>query len=74
MKSLMKSEDFNGTFRRGDCMVVDRGFRDAIPEMTEAGFTNFMPHLLAQKQKQFTTQEANESRRVDILRNILIHA
>jgi len=52
-------------------MVVDRGFRDAIPDMTEAGFTKFMPHLLAPKQKQFTTKEANESRRVNSFSNTL---
>jgi len=50
-------------------MVVDRGFRDAIPDMTEAGFTNFMPNLLAPKQKQFITKKANESRKVSSFSN-----
>jgi len=61
---MLGEKDFKDTFRPGDCMVVDRGFRDALPEMTEAGFSHYMLHLLAPKQKQFSTKEANESRRV----------
>ena len=64
MKKMLGEADFRATFRPGDCMVVDRGFRDVLLEMTDAGYSHYMPHLLAPKQKQFTTKEANESRRV----------
>jgi hypothetical protein len=49
-----------------DFFIFDRGFRDAVEETTSNGFTVYMPSLLDQKRKSFTSEEANESRKVRI--------
>jgi len=61
---LTRDPSFKELFQSGDCLVVDRGYRDVIDEMQTAGYQTFMPNLLAPKQKQFSALEANESRRV----------
>jgi hypothetical protein len=51
-----------------DCLVLDRGFRDVINLIEGSNVDTFMPNCLKKKQKQFTTAEANESRKVTKLR------
>lgn len=51
-----------------DVFILDRGFRDVIKELNNRGIRTLMPNLLAKGQKQFTTQEANESRKVTLHR------
>lgn len=46
-----------------DIILLDRGFRDAVPTMQTLGFHVQMPSFLNGK-KQFTTEEANQSRLV----------
>jgi len=65
---LTRDPSFKELFQSGDCLVVDRGYRDVIDEMQTAGYQTFMPNLLAPKQKQFSALEANESRRVQKMR------
>ena len=51
-----------------DTFILDRGFRDSKVQLEENNVDHFMPHLLKPKQKQFITQEANESRMVTFTR------
>ena len=44
-----------------DVILLDRGFRDAIPTMKMLGFRVSMPDFLNGK-TQLTTEEANQSR------------
>jgi len=48
----------------GDVQIVDRGFRDVAAEFEEMGFDIRMPGFLDKKSKQFTSEEANETRLV----------
>ena len=55
--------------KEGDVMILDRGFRDAVIEL-ENGYKLkvMMPNFLEKGQKQFTTNQANESRLVTKIR------
>ena len=46
----------------GDIVLVDRGYRDAIPFLERLGIEHKMPALLQQGQKQLSTEDANDSR------------
>lgn len=46
----------------GDVLVVDRGFRDCLPLLENLGYTTYMPKFLNKNQKQFSTEEANDTR------------
>ncbi|CAF5089503.1 unnamed protein product, partial [Rotaria sp. Silwood1] len=48
----------------GDILLVDRGFRDCIGSLEEAGFEVRMPAFLPTKQRQLPTADANASRLV----------
>jgi len=52
----------------GDNVVVDRGFRNVVADLTDLNLAVHMPKFLKPKQKQFTCQEANESRMVTLTR------
>ncbi len=41
---------------------MDKGFRDVAAEFEEMGFDIRMPGFLDKKSKQFTSEEANETR------------
>lgn len=58
-------------FQAGDVFVVDRGYRDSIPLLNRLGIIHKMPHLLKQEQKQFTIEEANESRLITKMRWVI---
>ncbi|KYN50167.1 hypothetical protein ALC62_01022 [Cyphomyrmex costatus] len=47
-----------------DIMIVDRGYRDAIPLFEQLGITWEMPALLNRNERQLSTEDANESRLV----------
>lgn len=47
-----------------DFFIFDRGFRDVVQETTENGINVMMPALLNGKRKNFSCEEANESRKV----------
>lgn len=53
--------------KKGDIIVVDRGFRDVIVYLEELGFKVLMPALKG-KRNQLTTDESNESRFVTKIR------
>lgn len=51
-----------------DILVLDRGFRDALPFLNDCGFQTESPDFLSKTQKQFTTTSANKSRMVTKVR------
>ncbi|XP_045457322.1 uncharacterized protein LOC123667471 [Melitaea cinxia] len=55
-------------FREGDIFILDRGFRDVIPELIEYGYQAHMPESLSEGEHQLTTQQANKSRCVTMCR------
>ena len=58
-----KDLDLRNLLLEGDIFILDRGFRDALKLLKEKfKLETMMPSLLPQNQKQFTTNEANESR------------
>ena len=70
LRSIMKT-DFHlvNLLKEGDVVILDRGFRDAVIEL-ENGYKLkvMMPNFLEKGQKQFTTNQANESRLVTKIR------
>jgi len=52
----------------GDHDVVDRGFRDVITRLEDLEHHSHMPQLLKPKEKQFSTKQGNESRKVTLVR------
>lgn len=54
-------------FQNGDIVLVDRGYRDAIPLLQRLGIDHKMPALLEHEQRQLPTQEANDSRQMMII-------
>ncbi|KAL1488844.1 hypothetical protein ABEB36_014639 [Hypothenemus hampei] len=51
-------------FQEDDIIIVDRGYRDAIPLFEELGIKWKMPALLNRNERQLSTEDANESRLV----------
>ncbi|CAM4906565.1 unnamed protein product [Rotaria socialis] len=60
---LTNEDDMLNWLQDDDIIILDRGFRDAAPTMRTLGFHVQMPRFLNGK-KQFTTEEANQSRLV----------
>lgn len=54
-----------------DVFVVDRGYRDSLDYLEALGIRTKMPSFLRQGQRQFTTEEANESRLITKTRWII---
>lgn len=52
----------------GDSVLGDRGYRDSKLKIEAYGFKFFMPALLSKGAAQFSTEEANMSRQVTMLR------
>lgn len=52
----------------GDHHILDRGFRDVIQMLLRLGHLTHMPELMDSEDKQFTTTQGNESRRVTLVR------
>lgn len=69
LKAMLKTLSPNCEyFKPGDHNVLDRGFRDVINGLEEKGMKSHMPQLLGKADKQFTTTQGNESRRVTLVR------
>lgn len=58
-------------FRKGDVLLLDRGFRDIVPKLKEFGFDVRMPSLLKKKQSQFDWKEANDTRIITKFRQVV---
>ena len=50
----------------GDVQIVDRGFRDVAAEFEEIGYDIKMAGFLDKTSKQFTSEQANETRLVTV--------
>lgn len=55
-------------FEPDDVMVLDRGFRDALADAEECGFTVYTPQTLSRHETQLSTEAANKSRLVTLVR------
>ena len=64
LKHILETDsDLVKLFKEDDILFVDRGFRDAIKILNEKyKMKTMMPNLLHKTQKQFTSEEANNSR------------
>lgn len=58
------SQGIREWFREGDIILVDRGYRDAVPWLEEMGINCWMPSLIGHGQRQLSTEEANMTRRI----------
>ncbi|KAJ8688486.1 hypothetical protein QAD02_024281 [Eretmocerus hayati] len=56
------AHNFRPWIRPGDIIILDRGYRNARLILEQAGITVIMPPFLERNQRQFTTEEANNSR------------
>ena len=65
---LTNNKDFLSLLRKGDCFVVDRGFRDVVSLLQEKGFVVRMPSCKKINQSQLSTEECNSSRLVTKIR------
>lgn len=60
-----------GWFQENDILILDRGYRDVTPLLHELGIFVKIPPFLERNQRQFTTEEANESRLITKTRWII---
>ena len=65
---LTNNKDFLSLLRKGDCFVVDRGFRNVVSLLQEKGFVVRMPSCKKKNQSQLSTEECNSSRLVTKIR------
>lgn len=59
---------FHYLFHEGDVLILDRGFRDAIPLTETYGYNAYMPRTKRRGETQLTTIDANKSRLVTMCR------
>lgn len=65
LEHISRRGDLDQFLARGDAVIVDRGFRDVQGMLVDEGYTVHMPQLLqGTGRQQFTTAQANASRRV----------
>ncbi|CAF2624748.1 unnamed protein product [Rotaria sp. Silwood2] len=64
-------QGFTDWLHPGDLVLVDRGFRDCIPDLEKFGYKTKMPCFLKKDQSQFTTCEANQTRLVTKIRWVI---
>ena len=57
--------------QKGDTLVIDRGFRDALDYLHKHNYQTFMPAFLNKNSKQFSTRTGNETRFVMKIRWII---
>lgn len=55
----------------GDAIILDRGFRDAVPDLEACGFEPHMPPSKARNERQLSTEDANKSRLVTMVRWVI---
>ena len=57
--------------RSRDVVVVDRGFRDILPLFQSLGWMTYMPTFLPKSTKKFSTEQANNNRKVTKIRWVI---
>lgn len=70
LKNMVNDEEcpLHWLLHQNDVIVLDRGFRDAIPDLEEHGYIVHYPPTKNRHQNQLTTEQANQSRLVTIVR------
>lgn len=71
MESIIDTQENLEHFRKGDVFLLDRGFRDAVPKLNAIGFDVRMSSFLHKKQTQLDWREANNSRIVTKIRQVV---
>ena len=64
-------ENITQWLQKGDILVIDRGFRDALDYLHKNNYQTFMPAFPDKYSKQFSTRTANETRIVTKIRWII---
>ncbi|CAF3390049.1 unnamed protein product [Rotaria sp. Silwood2] len=64
-------ENITQWLHKGDILVIDRGFRDALDYLHKHNYQTFMPAFLDKNSKQFSTRTGNETRFVTKIRWII---
>lgn len=59
---------FHYYFEEGDIFILDKGFRDSIPLLEQYGYKAYMPITALPGETQLTTEDANKSRLVTMVR------
>ncbi|XP_045449482.1 uncharacterized protein LOC123658044 [Melitaea cinxia] len=70
MIHLFENENgpFRRLFRQNDVIVLDKGFRDAIPLLENCDYRVYKPESLDEGASQLTFSQANKSRKVTLCR------
>lgn len=63
-----ENNPFHWFFHEGDVFILDRGFRDVMNTLKEAGYEAYMPLTKNAGERQLSTFQANESRKVTLCR------
>lgn len=73
MSNIVNNEEnaFNWFFHNGDVLILDRGFRDCVPDLESCGYEVKLPPSKDLTETQLTTVQANESRKVTICRWVI---
>ncbi|XP_045781841.1 uncharacterized protein LOC123878594 [Maniola jurtina] len=58
----------NMFFRTGDIFILDRGFRDVVPNLQALGYKAYIPESLMEGEHQLTTMQSNKSRCITMCR------
>ena len=69
-KGIIREEDFNDFFTRGDIFILDRGFRGCLESLQNKGYRYRTPEFSAPN-KQLSCEAANRSRMVTKVRWIV---
>lgn len=64
INEFLNDDLINHWFEAGDILIVDRGYRGALPLLNDSGFDVRMPPLLEEGEHQLTTEHANQSRMI----------
>ena len=64
-------ENSNHWLQKGDIIVIDPGFRDALDYLQKYEYKTFMLAFLDRRAKQFSTRTGNEMRFVAKIRSII---
>lgn len=63
-----ESSVFHWFFEENDVLILDRGFRDCVPDLEESGYEVHLPPTKDRNDTQLSTEQANKSRLVTLCR------
>lgn len=70
MEDVLKNYGLQELLKKGDVLIVDRGFRDVVGVLEDMGYIIKMPALKGKK-SQLSTEQANDSRMVTMTRWVI---